>query len=146
MVKGNYHATFDPKLYTEFVAVVGKGNVKRALEDYMINTLAVYNKDINKINIKIIGQEIDDLTKKLSKTQAILSRKVEIRDRFLKESEEKELIKLKIEKETIENAKKCLKCGSILSEKHQKVDVKGGFVCKSCWHTAEREDYVRWSE
>ena len=60
MSSGNFHAIFDSETYREFVCIVGKGNVRKTFEDYMMTVISTNNMDSSDVNIKIIDLKIED--------------------------------------------------------------------------------------
>ena len=144
MVTGNYHGLFESEIYKEFQSIVGKGNITRSFKEFMETTIATNNNQIDGINIKIIDQEIEKLTKKLSKIGAELKKNQEIKEKHEENLQKIKENDLKMEKERIENAKKCVKCGNLINEDLKKHQVNKGIMGHGCWMATPPREMAKW--
>lgn len=143
---GNFHGIFDAETYRQFQIIVGKGNVRKQFEDYMLAVIALHNKDIEGINIQLINLKIEKSTQKMTKMQSELQKLVEIKSKFEENKHKLEENRLEKEKEHIEKLKTCINCGLLLSEKHKFQNFSGGKVCHACFMSCDKDDINRWSE
>lgn len=146
MVTGNFHATFDPKTYMDYVKIVGKGNVRSSLEKYMNNIIAYNNQDIDGINIKLIEMDIERLQNSITKLNAELQHKQQLREKYEENRRKNEENRLELEKNALEKTKKCANCGKILNEKMKIEEFPIGKVCNTCFMSAIKEDLRRWNQ
>lgn len=144
MVSGNFHAIFDPQTYREFVEIVGKGNVRRVFEDFMLNTIATDRKDAEGINIQILNIEIDKLQKRLNKVQAELQNKLSMKEKYEQMQVDAEEQRLKKEKDDLEKKSRCANCGNMQSKKFHIFPV--GNVCNSCFLNADKHQIKKWNQ
>ena len=134
MSNGNFHANFDKDIYSEFVQIVGKGNVKKTIQEYMLNFISVNNQDYDNIDLRILDNEIIKLRKDISKMQNQLGKKLNLKDKYIQKKEEIERARLISEKKLIEESNKCKKCGKIIRAgqiKHKLYDLK--VICNNCF-------------
>lgn len=144
MANGNFHGSFKPKIYREFREIVGPGNIKKSIEEYMSNTINLYKADIGSIDIQILNKEIGQLTHKIAKMQAELSHRQELRDKFQKEKENKERQQLELKKDKLQKAQTCLNCGQIMPDKIKKHQFPKGTVCNGCFISVLPKDVKKW--
>ena len=133
MVMGDFHAVFEPNVYKEFVQIVGKGNVTKSFQQYMMNVVATSKKDIGAINIQILTMEIERLQKKSADIASELQTKLQIREKHETLVHNEEEKRLKKEKEHILSQKTCLNCQRVLSESEKRHTFKLGVVCNGCF-------------
>ena len=131
MTRGNYHASFDEQTFEDFAEIVGRGNIKRHLEEYMVNVIATTNQDIDGINIRLVNLEIGKLTRELTKIKSKLDSKVAIKTKYEEREEEMKQSKLKEERKKIEQAQKCQNCGKIVTD--PSLLQMDGKICKGCF-------------
>lgn len=132
MVTGNFHAIFEKETYLDFVSIVGKGNVRKAFEDYMLNVIASSKQDIDGINLQMLELEIDKIKSIISKKQAELQNKLTLKEQIIKQMEEKKQEELQKEKERIQKETTCINCHAVLTEKTAREIIKGVVACRSC--------------
>ena len=143
---GDYHARFDPELYKQYVDIVGKGNVKGDFEEYMRTRVAADSNDIEGINLQILKKEILSLQKKKTKLDAELQSKLNMEERYKELAAEKEKKKLEQEKERLENSRKCIQCGCILTDQTKTHEFNQGSTCSACYHNGTPEMFRKWME
>jgi hypothetical protein len=146
MVIGNFHANFDPETYKKFQEIIGKGNVSRTFQNFMLSTIATQENDIDGVDLKLINIEIEQLKKQQIKITTELQNKLGIRENIEKKQAEIEKKRLEIEKKQLENAKKCSICGKNIEKKDKKVDVKSGILCLNCYYSSSREQRKKWND
>lgn len=144
MVYGNFHAIFDPQVYKDYMVIVGKGNIRRTIEEHMMNVIAVNQKDATGIDIKLINMDIEKLTKKLSGIQAELQNKMELKEKYEANKMLEEETRLQTEKEKIESQKKCINCGNMIPEGTKSHTFPKGNVCNACFMSAGLGDDKKW--
>lgn len=145
-MKGNIHILVDPNTYKEFMAIVGRGNLTRTIEQFMLNTIAVNNKDTKGIDIKLLNNDLERLKRKLSKIQAELTQKQKLKEKYEEEHRKAEELALIEEKERIEAKHKCIQCGRIINEAEKIHKFPKGSVCSGCFMAADSSNIKRWSE
>ena len=145
MVEGNFHAVFDAETYKKFVQIVGRGNVTRAFQDYMMNTICVQSKDVDGIDIQLVNMDISKLQKEISEKQAQLNEKVQLKTKYEANITEIERKKLEKQKAETERLSKCQNCGQILPEKAKRHKFNVGAICHACYMTADANSYQKWN-
>ena len=135
----------DAQTYLDFQNAVGKGNVTKSLEDYMVTTVAAQTGDIEKVEIKIIDKKIQKMQKELTKIQAELQKNLSIREKYDKILEEKETKRLQNQKIQIQNQKVCIHCGNNIPEFAKSHQFPKGVVCNGCFMASSPDDVKRWS-
>lgn len=146
MVKGNFHAVFNPDIYQEFQKIVGKGNVRAEFEKYMNTVVATNNDDIDGIDIKLLNLEIERLNKFIQKKKAELENKLRLKEQIENKEKIKQEELLKAEKDKIEKATKCAHCGAIIHEKMTSHDFEIGKICNSCFMSDAKDNIKKWNK
>lgn len=134
----------DYQTYIDFQFVVGKGNVTRSLEEYMVSTIATHNGDFEKIDLKIIDKKIEELTKKQAKITSELQKNTQIKAKIEQKMVKKEEDRLKIESEKIKKQKTCAKCGNEIKENDKKHELPKGLLCNGCFLSMNLQDAEFW--
>lgn len=144
MDTGQIHVQLDPITKQKFIEIVGRGNVSRILIEYINNSIATYNKDISGINIALINQKIEILTKNLSKTQSELQNLASLKDEFERQklvSEEKRLLE---EKGRIELMYKCVVCGLVFNDDSKLFRLGEKVFCRGCYHNLDGKELKKY--
>jgi hypothetical protein len=140
---GNYHGSFDADIYTEFKYLVGKGNVRKTIEDFMRTYINRQNSQIDGLNLQEINLKIAKTQAKMIKIQSELQEMTLKKQKIEENIEKNKLKKLENERIALENQKKCIICGKILEEFHKTIVVNGKNICKSCYLTPENHQKIR---
>lgn len=143
MAKQNVMINIDSDILKRFDRAIGKGNRSEAVSKYMQTYSLTKDDNVDGINAEIIRHEILDLNKKISDTQAEREKKQSILDAYYKKKNEAEQKELRLQREKLQVANKCLKCGNLIDSKKHKVFPKG-LVCQSCFLAASGEDVKGW--
>lgn len=143
MAKTHINLSIESEVYREFVEVVNKGNVSGYVENYMQNTIATQRKDTNKINIRILNIEIEQLHKKVSKLNSELQNKVSLKEKYDLIQKDKEKTTLEKEQKKIELSQQCINCNKIL-DKLKVHKFPNGNVCNTCYMGSDNEMLKKW--
>lgn len=146
MATGNFHGVFEPSVYKQFVHNVGKGNVRKKLEEFMVSFNAQQSGDVDEISIEELNIDIHRLENTKTRIITELESKVAIRDRIKESLENKRKMALEAERERIQNAMKCLQCGKVMKDDHTTHSFDKGIVCNSCFLGANKEKLSRWKD
>lgn len=144
MVKTHTTVTVDIELVEEARRL--NINVSGAFNEFLEGLLAKYNEDVEGINIRLERIRITKLTNQLNHIQTQLKNGQSLIARWEKIQQDKEENKLQEEKETIENAMKCINCGKIMEEQMKSHKFNKGHVCHSCFMSASKESIKGWND
>ena len=136
----------DFQTYVDFQNAVGKGNVTKALEEYMVTVVGLKSGDTDKIDLDILENEINKLSKDLSKIQTKLQNKITLKEKMQTKIQEKEIQRLEAEKKAIEEAKKCYNCGMFIQEGKKVHEFPVGNICNGCFMSMSNEQYENWAK
>lgn len=146
MVKGDFHGTFDERTYVDYVKNVGKGNVRKKLEEYMRGFNAQYSDDLDGINLELLEVQIVKLQNRKARIEVELQAKMAIVEEAKEKVEAKAEKELAKEKERLETLKKCIGCSRPIAEGEKKSEFPGGFVCHGCQLGMTGKQYKEWSK
>lgn len=145
MKKTNVMLTISGEILEIFDNAVGKGNRSKAIEDYMQTYSLTKNDKIEGINAEILRKEIEKLTKTIAELTAEQQKKQKLLDSYYQKRDEEQQKQLIEEKNRMEKAKECVKCG----KNTEGLPVKSfplGTVCRSCFLSAGGEDLKKWTK
>ena len=145
MVIGDFHARFDPLVYRDFMMNVGKGNVRRTLEQFMNNYNCTCSKDIEGINLELLNLEIVTLQNQKTKLEVELQSKAAMKDKIAERIQKDQEAKLKKEKEIQEAKTRCINCGNSFENEANFTKVPAGQVCKACFMAADGTKWKQWN-
>ena len=120
-------------------------NLSGTFNDYLKNVVAQSTGDLADINYELLCIDITRLSNRKLKLDSELHQKIQTKERIDDERHNREEEKLQMEKEKIESAKKCIGCGTILSEGHKVHNFTAGKVCNVCFFGADANKMKEWS-
>ena len=145
MSKHAYHGDFNAPIWRDYIAVVGYGNVRKDLENYMIQRVQCVKGLTEDIDLALLQSDINKLEETNNKVTSQLQAKQLLKDKILKRGEEERIKSLEDEKEEREKAMMCLVCGNQINEGKKHHNFKKGSVCHACFMGIKMEDVKKWS-
>lgn len=140
MVRTTISITIDSELIEKFREKEGKGNVSKAITQFIEHSLNLQNGVISAPDKELLNIELEQTKKQFNEVSIKLRSLEQQKENIVNELEQQKKSELLAQKELEENAIKCIKCKGITFENRRK-KMTNGFMCRACFETLTVEDY-----